>query len=176
MWFLDEIYARLARLEQKSERFMREAKVVEADGDFAYISVGEGDPIRARKLSFGAGDVKVSISASAGEPAILFCPGGDARRAFFVPGSWTGKDKNPSEGPNEFVLTVGETSLLIKDGQILAKVGDSMIDLAAGGITTKGNLDVNDGYIRNDGVPVDKTHKHKYTMHGPTPSHVPVGG
>ncbi|SFO45317.1 Phage P2 baseplate assembly protein gpV [Cohaesibacter marisflavi] len=161
-----EIFSRLSAIEKRVERVIRSGKITKVDGDFAEISVGPGDPIRARKKSFAAGAVKLNITASVGEPVTLFCLNGDARQAFFLPGDWTGENKNPSDGPDELRLTVGSTSLRIKDGQILAEVDGKLLELTGSGVRTVGNVDHDAGYVKNNGVRIDETHTHGGVVRG----------
>ncbi|TLP42674.1 hypothetical protein FDK21_19365 [Cohaesibacter sp. CAU 1516] len=162
-----EILSRLTVAEKRIERLIRPGRITKVDGDLSEVSVGPGDPIRARKKSFAAGAVKLNITASESEPVTLFCPNGDARQAFYLPGDWTGENENPSEGPDELRLTVGKTSLLIKDGQILAEVDGKRFELTGSGIRTVGNVDLDEGYVKNNGVTIDETHTHGGIAEGP---------
>lgn len=84
-------------------------------------------------------------------------------------------------------LKPGESMIYGAHGQRILMKADGSVDIQSatkvtmtcpnfeltGDVKITGNLDVNSGYIKNDGHPVDKTHKHVDTMTGPGLSGIP---
>ncbi|MCV6548563.1 MAG: hypothetical protein OIF56_14995 [Cohaesibacter sp.] len=166
------IFNRLSALERAVQNMIRVGNVVAVDNekDTAEISVGKGDPIDARAMSFGSGAVKLRITVSKDQAVTLFCPGGDARQAFFVPGDWTGKNESPSSNADEVMLTIGAVKIIADAEKVVISAGGSSITITESGIVTEGNVDHNNGHVRNDGVSIDKGHKHKDVTPGPAPT------
>lgn len=168
---------RIAKLERNLSNLVRigTVKAVDQQKNTADISVGPGDPITARGLSLGSGNVKFRVSTSVGQVVTMFCPGGDARQACFLPGDWTGKNASPSAEADEVYLTVGGATIRANGKEILFQVGGSFVRVQGSGVETNGDVDLNGGYVRNNGTPIDETHTHGGITRGVSDTDPPNG-
>ena len=172
-----QLLNRIAKLERNLSNVVRigTVKAVDQKKNTADISVGPGDPITARGLSLGSGNVKFRVSTSVGQVVTMLCPGGDARQACFLPGDWTGKNASPSAEADEVYLTIGEAKIRANGGEILLQVGGSFVRVSGDGIKTNGDVDLDGGSVRNDGTPIDKTHTHGGISRGASDTDPPNG-
>ena len=92
-------------------------------------------------------------------------PSGDMRQGVMFRAGFSGANKAPSQDLAANVLTALGITITMKDGLLT-------ID---GNIRVNGNVDIDGGHVRNDGIAIDKTHKHGGVLEGSSETDEPVG-
>jgi len=87
-----------------------------------------------------------------------------------VGASYSEKDATPTSdgGLMKAMLEGGLDFSYNKSGGGLTIKTPGVLTLEASNIITKGNVDLNNGYVKNDGVSIDKTHGHVTAPPGPS--------
>lgn len=112
---------------------------------------------------------KTSIPLRKNDVVGVFSPSGDLRQGLVFRGGYSGVNPNPSTDIEEDVLLSSNgVRLVAVNGDLVLEQGNLRV--------AAGNTDLNGGHVKNDGVAIDKTHKHQDVLAGTDLSGVPEGG
>jgi phage baseplate assembly protein gpV len=113
---------------------------------------------------------KSSVPLKVGQIVGMLNPSGDPRKGLIIRGGYSDEHSSPNADMDANVFEDAGVKATIAGGALVIAVGGTTVRISGEG------LDVNGGHIRNDGVVVDKTHRHTEVVHGGDTSGVPVGG
>lgn len=113
---------------------------------------------------------KTSIPLEVGQIVGMINPSGDPRMGLLIRGGYSDQHKSPNADMSANVFEAAGVRIVAAGGKLTITTGGTTVVFSGSG------FDVNGGHIRNDGVPVDKTHRHGDVEPGGGTSGVPVGG
>jgi len=175
----NDIFASLRKLSRKVDRMIEYGVVTAYDPETETVMVKRdeaGDAVEAEWAFPMAGDFKFRITPSVGQAVELRRRGGDARALTASSSPFTGKNKSPSNHPDELMIERGATRLIMRDNHLEMHVGEGQsITLTPDKTLLKGNFEHEGGYFKSHGVPVDHTHNHGKVAPGNATSGPPVG-
>jgi len=114
---------------KRQANMMRPARVTQVDAKKGLVKVTyckneKGEDVESCWLPWTtrAGKIKIWAPPSVGEQVIMYSPGGAiGQHSWITPGGFSKNEPQNHDADGEYRITVGGTSVNIKDGQILEK-------------------------------------------------------
>ncbi|HEV7251423.1 MAG TPA: baseplate assembly protein [Shinella sp.] len=113
---------------------------------------------------------KTSVPLKVNQIVGMLNPTGDPRKGLLIRGGYSNENSSPNADMDANVFKDAGVEVTIAGGALVISAGGTTVRISGSG------LDVDGGHIKNDGVAVDKTHRHTEVVHGGDTSGVPVGG
>lgn len=153
--YLREIEKRIVEVDQRTARVIMRGKVakVRKAGDDWQVKLEIGrdaddKPVEspwAPVQPMSAGALKIKVKPKQGEAMTLLSPSGVLGTGSMAIRSPFDADHPAPAGDEDFILEVGSSKLVIKDGLISAKVGSNEIEIKASSLNIVADGD--DGYL-----------------------------
>ena len=146
---------RIADLERRSRGQSMEGRVSEADPAQGLYRVELADGFKtgwipARSASSGA--LKMQAEPTVGQMVVVRSESGDLTDAAIESSGFAGDRPHNKNG--EWMVALGDASLLMTASSIVLAVGGSTVTITAGGISFSGSA------VTHDGKNIGKTHTH----------------
>lgn len=152
---ITQMMQRITDLERRIDGSLQRGKVEEVDPAAGTVRIRLGgdddEPFLSPPIPYAqfAGDLKVHTPPSVGQTMTVMNAGGDYRQGIAMPLSWSDQNATPSERGDENVLTYGNVTLRIADGQVTISVGENaMLAMMDGAIILKATEIITDGITR----------------------------
>lgn len=192
-----ELAKRLSVLEQAVERQIRPGTVHEVDASRQRfrmrLNADSGEPFLGPWIPYGqtAGAMKFHNPPSVGQQMVMFAPAGDYRQATAYPMTFSDNNTSPASGGNEHVMTFGQVTVEIRDGELKATVGGASLEITPDAVTinlggstitlTSSQIEaatalmqVTGAQLRHNAKNVGDTHRHRDVTPGPANTGIPV--
>lgn len=167
--------ARTAQDEWRQANTLKFAPVAEVDAEKAMVRLRMGgsdeEPFLSPWVPYTqvAGALKVHTPPSVGQQFALISSAGDWELGVALPLTWSDQNESPSEAADENVATFGSVRAELTASGLKITVGDTVVDITAGGIALEGaDLTHNDIFIGD-------THEHTLVEPGGGLSGPPPG-
>ena len=113
---------------------------------------------------------KTSVPLKKGQIVGVANPGGDPRQGMILRSGYSDAHPSPNANMDANVFSDAGVTVTVADGALVIAVGGVTVRVSGEG------LDVNGGHVKNDGIAIDKTHRHGGVLAGPDPTDIPLGG